>query len=406
MTVRYRKLVLELLICAAMAGCAPIARQPAVPMDRTTEAVPLGVPNARYFVDGDLSGFTRDAMKSMERERAMLAASGKAGEPLPPINFLAISGGGDDGAFGAGLLNGWTEEGTRPEFKAVTGISTGGLIAPFAFLGSRRDKDLREVYTSVGPSDIYEARGMLAAVTSDAMADSRPLWNLLGKYVTAEFLKEIAAEYAKGRMLLIATTNLDARRPVVWNMGEIASSTDPRALDLFRKIMIASASIPGAFPPMMIDVEVDGKTYQEMHVDGGAMAQVFKYPPGLTQAAIAAGGRIAERARNVYIIRNSRLDPNWAEIDRRTFSIVGRAISSMIQTQGIGDLYRIYATAQQDKIAFNLAFIGSDFTMVHKEEFDTAYMRALYDYGYQLARKGYPWRTVPPGMAAPTATAK
>ncbi|HYK10089.1 MAG TPA: patatin-like phospholipase family protein, partial [Gemmatimonadales bacterium] len=170
-------------------------------MDRTTEAVPLGVPNARYFVDGDLSGFTRDAMKSMERERATLAAAGKADAPLPPINFLAISGGGDDGAFAAGLLNGWTEAGTRPEFKAVTGISTGGLIAPFAFLGPKHDKELREVYTSVGPADIYESRSMWAAVTNDAMADNRPLWNLLGKYITPEFLKEVAAEYAKGRML-------------------------------------------------------------------------------------------------------------------------------------------------------------------------------------------------------------
>src|SRR5262249_21909295 len=182
---RCSTLVLGMLLCAALQGCAGAARQPAVPMDRTTEAVPLGVPNARYFVDGDLSAFTRDAMKSMERERAMLAASGKAGEPLPPINFLAISGGGDDGAFGAGLLNGWTAAGTRPEFKAVTGISTGGLIAPFAFLGSRRDKELREVYTSVGPRDIYQSRSVWAAVTNDAMADNRPLWNLLAKYITA-----------------------------------------------------------------------------------------------------------------------------------------------------------------------------------------------------------------------------
>src|SRR5215471_13905933 len=288
---RYRKVVLGLLVCAALQACAPIARQPAVPMDRTTEAVPLGVPNARYFVDGDLSGFTRDAMKSMERERATLAAAGKADAPLPPINFLAISGGGDDGAFGAGLLNGWTEAGTRPEFKAVTGISTGALIAPFAFLGSKHDKELRDVYTSVSPADIYESRSMWAAITNDAMADSRPLWNLLGKYITPEFLKEIAAEYAKGRMLLIGTTNLDARRPVVWNMGEIASSTDPRAIELVRKILIASSAVPGAFPPMMINVSVNGKQYQEMHVDGGASAQVFVYPPQIkvAQLSTAAG---------------------------------------------------------------------------------------------------------------------
>jgi hypothetical protein len=392
--------------CLVLLGCASPERLPAVPGDRTTQAVVPGVPNARYWVDTELSSFTRDALKSVERERAALAAGGwKKGDPLPPINFLAISGGGDDGAFGAGLLLGWTETGTRPEFKAVTGISTGALMAPFVFLGTRRDNDLRAVYTMIGPRDVYEPRGVLAALTSDGMADNSPLWSLVSKYITADFLKEIAAEYAKGRMLLIATANLDARRPVIWNMGEIASSPDPRALDLFRRIMIASASIPGAFPPVMFDVELDGKRYQEMHVDGGAMAQVFLYPPRLFDSVRQAGGVIAERERRVYIIRNTRIDPNWAEIDRRTFSIVGRAIASMIQTQGIGDLYRIYATAQQDGLDFNLAYIGSDFNVVHKEEFDTEYMRALFDYAYKLSRRGYPWRKVPPGMSAPAPAA-
>lgn len=187
-------------------------------------------------------------------------------------------------------------------------------------------------------------------------------------------------------------------------MGEIASSSDPRALDLFRRIMIASASIPGAFPPMMIEVELDGKRYHEMHVDGGAMAQVFLYPPRLFDSIEAAGRKVAERERRVYIIRNTRIDPNWAQIDRRTISIVGRAITSMIQTQGIGDLYRIYTTAQHDRLDFNLAYIGRDFGVEHKEEFDTEYMRALFDYGYRLARKGYPWQKAPPGIAAPAQT--
>ena len=165
--------------------------------------------------------------------------------------------------------------------------------------------------------------------------------------------------------------------------------------------MIASASIPGAFPPVMFDVELDGKPYQEMHVDGGAMAQVFLYPPRLFQSIEQAGQKVVERERRVYIIRNTRLDPNWAQIDRNTMSIIGRAITSMIQTQGIGDLYRIYTTSQQDGLDFNLAYIGSDFGMVHKEEFDTEFMRALFDYGYQLAKKGYQWKKAPPGMLAP-----
>ena len=390
------------LACLMLQGCASPARLPAVPEDRTTQAVVPGVPNARYWVDIDVSGMTRDVIKSFGREQEMRVAAERANEPLPPVSFLAISGGGDDGAFGAGLLVGWTETGTRPEFKLVTGISTGALMAPFAFLGSKRDPELREVYTSIGPSHIFKPRGMMAVITNDGLADNSPLWSLLSKYITADFLQQIAAEYAKGRFLLIGTANLDVRRPVIWNMGEIATSTDPRALDLFRRIMIASASIPGAFPPVMFDVELDGKPYQEMHVDGGAMAQVFLYPPRLKQSIEqATGQKLVERERSVYIIRNTRLDPHWAQIDRKTLSIMGRAINSMIQTQGIGDLYRIYTTSQQDGLDFNLAYIGPEFGVVHKEEFDTEFMRALFDYGYQLAKKGYQWKKAPPGLTAP-----
>ena len=348
----------------------------------------------------DIEPFIQDAIASAQRERDYLARTGHQG-PLPPINFLAVSGGGDDGAFGAGLLVGWTASGTRPEFKGVTGISTGALIAPFAFLGPEEDAALREVYTTIGPADVLKPRGLLAALTNDALADNSPLFELISRHINAEFLARIAREYQdKGRILLIGTTNLDARRPVIWNMGAIAVAArdNPRALELFRKIMLASAAIPGAFPPVMIDVEVNGQPHQEMHVDGGAMAQVFLYPPRMFELIRQQGVKVPPRERRVYIIRNSRLDPDWASVDRLTYSIAGRAISSLIQTQGIGDLYRIYLTAQQDGLDYNLAYIGADFRAEHTEDFDTAYMRALFDYGYQLGRKGYPWQKVPPGM--------
>ena len=380
-------------------GCSTLPRQEAVPAADTTRAVIPGIPNARYWVDTDIDPFIRDAIASAQREREYLVRSGHQG-PLPPVSFLAISGGGDDGAFGAGLLVGWSASGTRPEFKGVTGVSTGALIAPFAFLGSDYDDKLRAVYTTIGPPDVLQPRGALAALTSDGLADNQPLWRLISSYINADLLGRIGREYTeKGRLLMIGTTNLDARRPVIWNMGAIASSSDPRALDLFRRIMLASAAIPAAFPPVMFDVEVDGKPYQEMHVDGGAMAQVFLYPPRLFETARSEGMKIAARERKVYIIRNARLDPQWATVERSTLSIAGRAISSLIQTQGIGDLYRIYLTAQQDSLDYNLAYIGADFKAVHKEDFDTAYMRALFDYGYQLASKGYSWHKTPPGLA-------
>ncbi len=197
------------------------------------------------------------------------------------MSYLAVSGGGDNGAFGAGLMNGWTETGTRPEFKMVTGVSTGALIAPFAFLGPDYDAALREVYTTMTPEKVYRARGLSAALFDDAMADTSPLAAMIARYADQKMLDAIAREYQKGRLLMIGTTDLDAQRPVIWNIGAHRGQRPPGALDLFRKILRASAAIPGAFQPVLIDVEIDGRKYQEMHVDGGAIAQLFLYPPSI-----------------------------------------------------------------------------------------------------------------------------
>ena len=372
-------------------------RLPAVPEELTMKAEIPGMPHVRYWVAVDIEPFVRDVVAAREREQAYLAQAGHAGE-LPPGDLLAVSGGGDNGAFGAGLLNGWTAAGDRPVFKAVTGVSTGALIAPFAFLGPDYDYVLREVYTSVKPTDIAQRRSVLAAINDDGMADNRPLWSLISKYVTDEFLAKIAEQHRRGRILLIGTTDLDARQPVIWNMGLIASSGAPHALDLFRSILLASAAIPGAFPPTMIRVEADGVQYEEMHVDGGASAQVFLYPPSTRGVAQSMGVELKRQLR-VFIIRNSKPAPTGSPVERRTINIAGPAIASLIHTQGIGDLYRIYVTSQKDGLDFNLAYIGSDFTFKDKkEDFDTAYMVSLFDYGYKLAEKGYPWKKVPPGL--------
>jgi Patatin-like phospholipase len=380
-------------------GCATPPRQPAVPEKLQNQAQIPGLEKVRYRIGNpdDLAEMAREGMESVKREQAFLAASGHQG-PLPPAVYLAISGGGDNGAFGAGLLNGWTAAGTRPTFKLVTGVSTGALSAPFAFAGPAYDAALKEVYTTISAKDIAEPRSMLSALTGDAMADNAPLSKLVAKYVDQALLETIAAEYAKGRLLLVGTTDLDARRGIIWNLGKIAASRDPKALELFRTLLVTSAAIPGAFPPSMIDVEINGQPYQEMHVDGGATAQVFVYPPSLDIKAMErkTGN---QRERRVYVIRNSRLDPEWAQVERSTMTIAGRAISSLIHTQGIGDLYRIYLTTQRDGVDFNLAYIPDSFNAPHKEEFDTEFMRQLYAVGYDMAAKGYPWQKTPPGLA-------
>ncbi|HET9396118.1 MAG TPA: patatin-like phospholipase family protein, partial [Nitrospiraceae bacterium] len=348
-----------------------------------------------FMVARDTDGFSQELVASIERERAYLASTGHNG-PLPPASLLAISGGGDNGAFGAGLLTGWTVRGTRPSFKVVTGVSTGALIAPFAFLGSDYDPVLQQVYTNSSQRDIFRKRGILRGFFGDAMADTTPLYRLIERYVDRQMLDAIGAEYLKGRVLLVGTTNFDALEPVIWNMTAIAASKDDRALPLFRRILLASASIPGAFPPVMIDVEAGGERYQEMHVDGGAMAQVFAYPPSLHVAEQAAALHL-ERRRTLYIIRNARLDPDWSNVERRTLPIAVRAIGSLTQTQGIGDLYRIFAISQRDGVDFNLAYIPASFSVPHKEEFDTIYMRQLFATGHEMAVAGYRWEKVPPG---------
>jgi hypothetical protein len=305
------------------------------------------------------------------------------------VNYLALSGGGDDGAFGAGLLVGWTAAGTRPKFKLVTGVSTGSLSAPFAFLGSEYDPALRAIYTDVTQKDIFAKRPIVAAVTEDAMTDSAPLHRMIEKYVDQALLRRIAAEYAKGRLLLILSTNLDAGRPVIWNIGAIAESGRPDALVLVQRVLLASASIPGVFPPVMFDVAVDGKRFQEMHVDGGAMAQLFIYPPGARPGS--------KRHRVAYVIRNGRFIPAWSQVDRQTLSVAMRAVSTLTAGSGIGDVYMAYALARRDHVDFNLASIGDDFTRPYQQPFEPSYMHALFDYAYQKALHGYPWQKAPPG---------
>jgi predicted acylesterase/phospholipase RssA len=351
--------------------------------------------DVRYRVGIDTARLQKDGIESVMKEARLLNATDLGS--LPPAEFLVISGGGDNGAFGAGLLNGWTVAGGRPDFKLVTGVSTGALTAPFAFLGPAYDDRLKRLYTTISAQDIAKPRNLLAIITSDAAADNAPLWRLIEKEIDQAFLAAVAAEHDKGRILLIATVDLDARQSVLWNMTKIAASRDSKAPDLFRSIMIASAAIPGAFPPVMIDVTAGGEPFQEMHVDGGTMNQLFMYPPSLNVHETEQQLKVS-RERRAYIIRNSRLDVDWAHVERKTMDIAGRAVSSLIQTQGVGDLYRVYLSAERDDVDFNLAYIPKDFDFPHREDFDTEYMRALFKRGYDMAEKGYPWAKEPPGL--------
>lgn len=392
-----RRSLLALTAMAGLSGCAMPVRGPAVPRGRIDQARVLGVPNERFNI------LNPEGLAAMEREfeaagrRARREDGLRRGRPLPPVRLLAVSGGGENGAFGAGLLCGWTDAGTRPVFDLVTGVSTGALTAPFAFLGSAYDRPLRDVYTELTLADVARSRGLLQAIFADGLADNSPLFRTISRYMNEEMLAAIGRGHEEGRLLLIGTTQLDAQLPVIWNIGAIAASGHPGALDLCRRILLASAAIPGAFSPVMIDVTLDGQPYQEMHVDGGTFAQAFLYPSALgrqRRERIRRG--VAAPVADAYIIRNARLDPEWADVERRTLGIAGRAISTLIAANGYNDVVRIYNNTQRDGIGFNLAFIGRDFTQELPSPFDQAYMRALFQHGYDRARRGFDWSSRPP----------
>jgi predicted acylesterase/phospholipase RssA len=385
-----------LLIAAVTAGCAATLPRNALPEKLVEKAELSGMDGVRIW--GDAPPSQLQAMVSAElRLRGKAAIERSNAHPVS--NFLAISGGAEDGAFGAGLLTGWTAAGTRPEFDLVTGVSAGALIAPFAFLGSRKDPELKAMFTQYGRDDILSEDVLSGIFGGPALADSAPLARLIAKYVDRDFLREVAAERIKGRVLLICTTNLDAQRPVLWDMGRIAMSGHPEALSLFRKILLASASVPGAFPPVRIQVRANGKDYDEMHVDGGVTQQVFLAPTALAFKDIdhAAGQRVTRR---LFILRNGKITPEWQSVDDKVIATAGRSISTLIKSQSIGDLYRIYTTTARDGIDFNLATIPRSFNVKSMEPFDRTYMRALYEVGYREGVDGYRWMKAPPGMTA------
>lgn len=373
-------------------GCISVPKREPVPVAIYEEAVVPGIPRARFW--GDARPPYTDTWLAKSKEELKAEYPELFGKEHI---YLAISGGGANGAFAAGLLGGSTAAGTRPEFSIVTGVSTGALIAPFAMLGPEYDSLLKKFYTTYGTKDLIHKRKIFNSLTSDAMYSTKGLETQIAEFVTDEVMQQLADKYRQGRQVFIGTTDIDAGRPVIWNISRIAASGEPGALNLIRQIMLASASIPVAFPPVAIDVEAQGRQYQELHVDGGTASQVFLYPAGIPWDEMVEKLEVPGTPR-AFVIRNSRLDPDAAAVNRRLLPIAERTISSLIRSQGIGDLYRIYALAERDGLEFNLAFIPKEFDAVPDELFDPAYMRKLYDLAYELGKAGYDWSSSPPGF--------
>ncbi len=363
--------VIFIIVLQGLAGCG-LQRNP-VPLARISDGRLAGLSKIRYW----------DVQYNPDVE---IDSSDPA-----DCSFLALSGGGAKGAFGAGFLNGWTDSGTRPNFKIVTGISTGALIAPMAFLGPEYDDEIKESYTTIKTKDILNVQGLLGfgvlpVLFGESYASTKPLQHMIADLMNEDMLEAVAREYAKGRRLYIGTTNLDAQRVVAWDMGAIASSGHPDALKLFKKVMLASASIPGAFPPVYFDVEIDGKKYDEMHVDGGTITGVFGYGFMLFSEPQPKG------LCSFYIIKNGKLDVESKQIKRHFFSIAGRSFSTLMKAQSWGDMIRLYELAKEDNVDFSYISIPNNYEPQGDEMFDPEEMKRLYDLGYSIATSDNPWQ--------------
>ncbi|KYG19558.1 alpha/beta hydrolase [Bradyrhizobium sp. AT1] len=367
--------VLVLTCSLALAGCTSLPRTPYTAAEASASRV-LDIDGLRRYADDPVTKF------SFEKDNSSATKS-----------YLALSGGGADGAYGVGVLNGWTAARTRPTFSVVSGVSTGGLIAPFAFLGSQYDDTLREVYTSGIAESLLNDPSIMRVLFGSGLFGNTRLRELVARYVGPEIMAQVARENAKGRKLLVVTTDLDTQRTAIWDMGKIAAVGTPEALKLFRDVMAASASIPLVFPPIMIDAEGQGRKFQEMHVDGGVTAPVLTLP----EALLFQGSRLPGNARmDIYILVNKKIERNFELVSNGTIDVASRSLSAITQSQTRSIIFSTYDFAKRNRLGFHLSYIAREYPAPPSEGFDTAYMRALYQYGYDKAASGQAWSSTVP----------
>ena len=372
-------------------------------MDFTGEVTVSGMPDIRTdMADPDPVVMRKSLIESFRQE-------GKGDYPTDVLGIktypvLAISGSGAYSAYSAGFLKGWSGSGTRPLFKIITGVSSGTIISFYAFLGQDYDRDLEKFFTSISTKDIMTQKSIPGILLSDSLMSSAPLVKRIAEVVNEDSIARVAAEHRRGRRLFFGTVNLDSQQFIVWDMGAIACKGTPESLELFRKVALASSSMPMTFPPVHFKVtSASGEVYDEMHVDGATMRDIF-YIDQLTKnmegAAKVFGADPSKYKPRLYIINSCHSRPDKKRIQDNLFSVVGGSLDAISSAQNNGDMYRLYANAKRRHLDFNLAVIPDDFKFHSKEEFDKPEMRRLFDRGYEDAIHGYRWYKTPPGYAA------
>jgi predicted acylesterase/phospholipase RssA len=365
------------LVCGAIAACATPRPQFTAAQQENAELP--GFPRVRVFADSQTGALgTGPARVAPQKEFA----------------FLALSGGGADGAFGAGVLNGWSASGQRPEFTVVSGASTGALMAPFAFLGPAYDGTIKEIYTAGFAEQFVKSAHVANVIFSAGLISAGSANSIIAQFINRQLLDDIAREHRKGRRLYVVTTNLDAQRPVLWDMGAIAASERPDAASVFTEILTASASFPGVFSPVLINVEADGHRFTEMHVDGETTDPIFAAPEKVLRSLAFTSA--ASARKSIYVLINTKLEPTFEVTENTPLQVPSRAIFTLTKTERRNSIVAAHAFARRNGFKFNLAYLPKDVSDKGSVEFDTGYMRSLFEYGYELGRSGQAWRSSPP----------
>lgn len=370
--------VIGLSLAIALMGCAS-ARVPYTARQADAAEI-VGFKNVRMPLDDDLTALAAKGFPTNQQSHR--------------LKFLAISGGGSGGAFTVGALKAWTLSGKRPSFDIVSGVSTGALIAPFAFLGPRYDDTLEHLYTSGVASELVDRKFIARGLLGESLLKQQPLRRMVETYLNSIVLKEIAAEHRKGRNLIVLTTNLDTQRPILWDMGAIADSDNPGALKLFQDVLIASASIPGIFPAVQIKARVDGRDIVEMHSDGGSSSQVLTLPEAVMTSTDLSAPR-GLRGSDIYLLINNTLTPEFAMTTNMTIPVMARAYSILVKSQTRQSLLAVYEYACRSGINFHVAAIDVAVPYSASDPFNQQYMRTVYQIGYDRMMDNTLWADRP-----------
>ncbi len=396
-------LIILLMSVLSTQGCTTMRPRHAVPIDFSGKVTISGMSDIRSDIDNPDSIVIQNSLINSFKEEGRNDYSANAlGIKIYPV--LAVSAGGPNGAYGAGFLKGWSKEGSRPLFKVITGVSSGAIIACCAFLGKDYDDQLEKFFTMMSTKDIMKKNSFFGILFGGSFMSSAPLVKKISVIVDEKLITKVAEEHRHGRRLFIGTVNLDAQEFVVWDMGALACKGGPDSVKMFRKILLASTAMPMMFPPTYFKVSsATGELYDEMHVDGGAMREVF-YIDQLTKnmvgAAKVSGIDLSKYRPQIYILITSYMVPHRQKVKDNLIDIGVRSLNTLEAEAYSGDIYRLFAFSQKRGLDFNLAYIPDDFKPRPKEVFDKKEMQRLFKRGYDDAINGYKWHKIPPGYAA------